>query len=65
MEEEEGRTVEDVAEVDAVEAEEEEVDVAEGVDEVKVGEADQTAVGGEGKTIAHPRCRFAYFGWIL
>ena len=65
MEEEEGRTVEDVVEVDAVEVEEEEVDVVEVVDEVKVGEADQTAVGGEGKTIAHPRCRFAYFGWIL
>ena len=65
MEEEEGRTVEDVVEVDAVEVEEEEVDVVEVVDEVKVGEADQTAVGGEGKTIVHPRCRFAYFGWIL
>ena len=65
MEEEEGRTVEDVAEVDAVEAEEEGVDAVEVVDEVKVGEADQTAVGGEGKTMAHPRWRFAYFGWIL
>ena len=54
--------MEDVAEVDAVEAEEEGVDAVEVVDEVKVGEADQTAVGGEGKTIVHPRCRFAYFG---
>ena len=65
MEEEEGRTVEDVVEVDAVEVEEEDVDVVEVVDEVKVGEADQTAVGGGGKTMAHPRWRFAYFGWIL
>ena len=59
MEEEEGRTVEDVVEVDAVEVEEEDVDVVEVVDEVKVGEADQTAVGGGGKRMALARCRFA------